>query len=50
MEGTNEKLNKVFADTGAMTILQSSGTNLTLVGSFAANSTPIVQIQRLVCI
>lgn len=34
MEGTNEKLNKVFADTGAMTTLQSSGgSNLTLLGS-----------------
>jgi predicted ribosome-associated RNA-binding protein Tma20 len=33
MEGTNEKLNKVFVDTGAMTTLQSSGGNLTLPGS-----------------
>lgn len=38
MDGTNEKLHKVFVDTGAMTTLQSSGGNLTaflLLGSEA---------------
>jgi hypothetical protein len=31
MEGTNEKLHKIFVDTGAMTTLQSSDGNLTAI-------------------